>query len=123
MKWIRAFSLLVIVVAAGITVFFVSVLKPTSPTAFALFALWLISPHVAMSAALFTLGRKSPASIHWYVVAVIVSVGGIVFLSDVIFWQPDAQGAIAVMMAPLLQGAAWVLSFPAVWWWRRGART
>jgi hypothetical protein len=123
MKWIGAFSFLAIAIAACTTVLFVSALKPTSTGAFVFFSIWLISPHAAMSAALLFLQRKGTAPIHWYVVAVIVSIGGILFLADVIFWQRDAQGAIAVLMAPLLQGVALVLLLPVASWVWRSART
>jgi hypothetical protein len=75
-----------------------------------------------MCAALIILQRKGTASFHWYVVAVIVSIGGILFLADVIFWHRDAQGAIAVLMTPMLQGGALALLLPVAWWVSRNAR-
>jgi hypothetical protein len=66
--------------------------------------------------------RRGTVSFHWYVVAVIVSIGGILFLADVIFWQRDAQGAIAVLMTPLFQGGMLVLLLPVVWWVSRNSR-
>jgi hypothetical protein len=39
-------------------------------------------------------------------------------------WHPDAQqGAIAVLMTPILQGGALALLLPVVWWVSRNART
>jgi len=123
MKWIVPITFLLIAVAACTTVLFVSALKPTSTGAFMFFAVWLIFPYAIMSAALILLQRKGTKSFHWYVVAVIVSTGGILFLADVIFWHPDAQGAIAVLMTPILQGGALALLLPVVWWVSRNART
>jgi hypothetical protein len=123
MKWIVPITFLLIAVAACTTVLFVSALKPTSTGAFMFFAVWLIFPYAIMSAALILLQRKGTESFHWYVVAVIVSTGGILFLADVIFWHPDAQGAIAVLMTPILQGGALALLLPVVWWVSRNART
>lgn len=123
MKWIGTFSLLAVAAATCTTVLFVSALKPTSIGAFVCFSAWLISPYAFMFATLFFLQRKGTASNHWYVVAVIVSIGGILFLTDVIFWHADPQGAIAVLMAPLLQGAALILSIPIAWWIRKNVRT
>jgi len=123
MKWIIPITFIVIAVAACTTVLFVSALKPTSSGAFLFFAVWLIFPHAIMSAALVVLQRKGAASFHWYVVAAMVSIGGILFLADVIFWHPDAQGAIAVLMTPILQGGALVLLLPVVWWASRNVRT
>jgi hypothetical protein len=51
-----------------------------------------------------------------------VSTCGILFLVDVIFWHPDAQGAIAVVMTPIFQGAALVLLLPVVWWLSKSVR-
>ena len=96
-------------VAASTTLFFVIALKPTSTGAFVFFAVWLILPYVIICATLLILQRKGTTSFHWYVVAVIVSIGGIVFLADVIFWNQDAQGAIAVLMTPILQGVVALL--------------
>ena len=75
-------TLLVVIVAACITVLFVKALKPTSAGAFAFFACWLVLPHAVMSTALVLLWRKRAASVHLHVVAVLVSIGGIVFLTD-----------------------------------------
>ena len=123
MKLTTLVTLFVVITTACITVFFVKVLKPTSAGAFVFFAFWLVLPHVVMSTALLLLWRKRAASVHWHVVAVLVSIGGIVFLADVIFWHPDAQGAIAVIMTPILQGAALAFLIPVASWVFRNART
>jgi hypothetical protein len=75
-----------------------------------------------MSTALIFLHRQGSASFYWCVVAVVVSAGGILFLADVIFWHRDAQGAIAVLMTPILQVGALALLVPVVWWVSRNAR-
>jgi hypothetical protein len=111
-----------IVVAACTTLLFVRALKPINGGAFVSAAVWLVLPYAVMGAALTLLRRTMAASLHWYVVAVLVSAGGILFLADVIFWHPDAQGAIAVLMTPILQGGALVLVLPVVWWLSRKAR-
>ncbi len=122
MKWIARIAFIVVMVAACVTVFFVQALKPTSAGAFIFFAAWLVLPYVVMSTVLVVLWRKRTASVHWHVVAVLVSIGGIVFLTDVIFWRPDAQGAIAVFMTPLLQAGASVLLLPIASWLSRNVR-
>jgi len=115
MKWIAPTTFSFIAIAACITLFFVSALKPTSVAAFVFFAVWLILPYVIICVALLFLLRRGAASFYWYFVAVIVSIGGIVFLADVIFWNQDAQGAIAVLMTPILQGGALALLLPIAW--------
>jgi len=37
-------------------------------------------------------------------------------MADILFWYPDAQGAIAVLMTPILQGVASVLSMTVASW-------
>ena len=55
--------------------------------------------------------------------AVLVSLGGIAWLAAILFWRPDAQGALAVLMVPVYQGVALVLLAPlAAWLGRRGTR-
>lgn len=123
MKLMIPITLFLMAIVASITIWFVSILKPTSTGAFVFFAVWLASPYAMMSAALMFLLPKDKPFFHWYVIAVIVSTGGIFFLADVIFWHPDAQGAMAVLMTPILQGGALVLLLPVGWWVSRNART
>jgi hypothetical protein len=52
----------------------------------------------------------------WYVAAVVVALGGLYVLADAIYWHPDAQGAIAVVLAPVLQGIAFLIAAPLAWW-------
>lgn len=122
MKWIVPVSFVVIAAAASITVIFVKALKPTSGGAFLFFAVWLVLPYVIMSAVLIFLRRKGTTSVHWQVMAALVSIGGILFMADVIFWRPDAQGAIAVLMTPILQGGASALWLLVASWLSRNAR-
>lgn len=122
MKLIVPFAFFFIAVAAGSTVLFVSALKPTSTGVFVGFAVWLMFPYAVMSAVLIFLQRKGAASFHWHVAAAIVSIVGILFLANVIFWHPDPQGAIAVLMTPILQGGALALILPAAGWMSRKAR-
>lgn len=115
MKLIATFGFLAIAAAACTTVWFVVAMKTTSAAAFAVFCAWLISPHAAMAAVLALLERKGAAPAHWYLVAIIVCAGGALFLADLIFWHTDAQGALAVLMAPLFQGIALAVLLPLSW--------
>lgn len=116
MKLIIPFTFLLMAIAASTTVWLVSTLKPTSFGPFVFFTIWLISPYAIMSAALMFLRQKDKPSFHWYIVAIIVSTGGILFLLNVIFWHPDAQGAMAVLMTPILQSGVLAVLTPMVWW-------
>jgi hypothetical protein len=123
MKIMKPITFLLIIIATCATVFFVKALKTTSVGAFVFFSVWLILPYATMSAALIFLQHKGKETLHWYVVATIISTGGILFLTDVIFWHPDAEGGIAVLMTPILQVVALVLLLPVVLWVSRNAST
>ena len=122
MKWIAPITFVMIAVAACISVIFVKALKPTSDGAFLFFTVWLVLPYVIMSVVLISLRRKETTSTHWFVVAALVSIGGILFVADVIFWHPDAQGGIAVFMTPILQAGASAVLLPIASWVSRKAR-
>lgn len=121
MKWVTPIGLIIIAVAALISILFVAALKPTSNGAFLFFGAWLTAPYVMMSAVLIFLQRKKADSFYCDVVAVLVCTGGILYLADVIFWHPDAQGAAAVLMTPLLQGIAFASLLPVALWISRNA--
>lgn len=123
MKLVFPVSFLLIGTAACITVWFVSVLRPTSTGAFVVFTAWLLLPYVIMGTALVVLKRARKDSGYWHAVSAIVSAGGIVFLTDTIFWHPHAQGGIAVFFTPVYQGIAFALLSPVAWWMSRDARS
>jgi hypothetical protein len=114
-KWAYYAVFALIALAACATVSLVSALKPVSTYAFLSLVLWLFAPYVIMTAALVLLHGKGKTSLRWGVAAMIVSAGGILALVDVIYWRPDAQGAIAVLMVPILQIAALALLLPILW--------
>jgi hypothetical protein len=122
MKLIIPITYLLMGIAACTSVWLVSTLKPASISAFVFFIIWSIFPYAMISAALMFFRAEDKHAFHWYVVAIIISTGGVLFLADVIFWHPDAQGAIAVLMAPIIQGGALVLLSTVVWWVSRNAR-
>lgn len=115
-RWI----FLALAVAAGGSVAFVSALKPTSATAFAIFAGWLLVPYGVIAGVLLAVRRRGVALLHWYAGALVVAIAGLGYLADVVLWHPDAQGGIAVLMAPLLQGGLAVVLF-ALGAWRHHA--
>ena len=122
MKWVAVITFVLIVIAACVTFFFVGTLKPSSTTAYLFFAGWLTLPHVFIYAALIVLQRKRKGSLYWYLAGVMVSVGGVVFLADIFYWHPDAQGAIAVIMTPILQLVMLIVLVPVAWWLSRNTR-
>jgi hypothetical protein len=110
---LRALAFAAIAAAAVTTVCFVAYLRPTSAVAFAAFSAWLVSPHAAMAVALRLRERKDSAPASWHAIAILVSIGGLLVMADPIFWHIDPQGAIAVVMAPILQFIALAVLLPA----------
>ena len=116
LKWILPIAFIVIGIAACATVWFVTVLKPSSAGAFIFFVLWLVLPYAAMAATLVFLSSGSSALPHCAWLAGLLGIAGILFLAEVIFWHLDAQGALAVLMVPLLQIGAFTILFPLLRW-------
>jgi hypothetical protein len=103
-------ALTVMVLAAVATVVFVGILKPVSATAYAVFAAWLLLPHIVIAASTLAArrrGRSVPAG-EWLLAAGCAA-GGVLLLADIMFWHRDAQGGIAILMVPLLQLPAWLV--------------
>lgn len=115
-------TLAVLLAAASVSLFFVIKLQPASAGAFAFLAVWLTVPHVAMAALLVALQRRGKPLLPWCVASILVTLGGIYLLVDIIYWHPDAQGAIGVVLTPVLQGIAFLIAAPLAWWAGKRAR-
>ena len=118
----RPVALLLIALSVGITVWFVTLLKPTSVGAFLFFAGWLLAPYVLLSSTLLLRHPRNPAPARWFFITAIVSIGGVLMLSDLIFWHKDAQGAIGVLLVPLFQGVATAVLLVLFKWAARAGR-
>lgn len=116
MKLIKPFTFVLMACAACVSVWFVSVLKPTSVGAFVFFATWLVAPYAVLTAVLILLSPKSGSPLQWFAVAALATVAGVLLLADVIFWHKDAQGAIAVLLVPIFQCAAYLILLPLAMW-------
>ncbi len=106
----------VLLAAAGVSLFFIVKLQPASVAAFAFLAVWLALPYAAMALLLIVLQRKGKPLLPWCVAMFLTSFGGIYVLLDVTYLNPDAQGAIGVVLTPVLQGIAFLVSAPLAWW-------
>ena len=105
-------SYLSLALAAFTAVSLVNSMKPTSIRAFAFFAAWLLFPYALMFGSLVLLQRRRSPSLHWYVTVAVVSIGGTALLLDIVVLRPDPQGAIAVLLVPLVQCFALALLVP-----------
>jgi len=109
-----AYSLLVI--AALTSIIFVQTLKPTSLMENMIISGWLMLPYIVLVLFLRFIAKNRPVIMATVIVSAIVVTSGLVFLIDIIYLHPDAQGGIAVMFTPIYQGAGMVVLFPAVYW-------
>lgn len=106
-----------IFIALCTSIFFVIALKPNSTSALVFFSLWLALPYIIMSAVLAIMQRRRKLTIHYLLIVFIVVIGGMLMLADIIFWHPDAQGAIAVLMVPIVQAGVLICLWPIANWW------
>jgi hypothetical protein len=102
---------LLLVAAAIASLFFVRALKPTSMVATVLISIWLLLPYMIL-AVIVSLRTRLAIEMANLAVALLVAAGGLLFLTMVIFVQPDPQGGIAVFFTPLYQGIAMIVLFP-----------
>ncbi len=95
----------VLVVAALASLYVVWSLRPATATADLLLSVWLILPYAAL--AFLIEGRPNPATtVADSIASVVVAAGGLLFLTFVVFANPDPQSAIAVMLTPIYQSIA-----------------
>jgi uncharacterized membrane protein len=78
-------------------------------------SIWLLLPYAVLAVILEM--RSSPAkNIANVVTTLLVVAGGLLFLMMVVFVNPDPQGGIAVMFAPVYQGIATAVLLPLTRW-------
>ena len=102
--------------AGLISLLFVYALSPAGAAAAAFLAVWLLLPYLGLAAAMANFGRERGNAIAYMLVAVVVSLLGLFYLTDVVFLRPDPQGAIAAVFAPIYQTIAIFLLMPLARW-------
>ncbi len=102
----------VLLLSAGATLAMIRVLSPTSLEADVLFSIWLLFPYVMMSVLLRFLSGDHPSAVAHFAVTLLVSLGGLHLLVDIIFFHPDAQGPIALLLVPVIQAGGIVVLTP-----------
>lgn len=84
---------------------------------------WTLMPYLVLVAAymgtLFS-GIQNPARALLVWATVVVALTGPLLYADALFWHVDAQGALAILMVPVIQVALTVFLFctAAIWQWR-----
>lgn len=101
---IRHVTLSAFLIATIASVLFVSALKPADFLTHAILSLWLTVPYVLLAAIMVYMATHSPVKPYWHFSFISVAAIGPLFLADTIYWHPDPQGAIAVLMTPMVQG-------------------
>ena len=112
----KAISYAVLAIAASVSLVFVNVLKPDGFGATAFIAAWLLLPYAALALALAFLAKERTSAIAYVVVAAVVAGGGLLFLTYVIFLNPDPQGGIAVFFTPIYQAIGIGILLPTCHW-------
>src|SRR4051812_44875662 len=112
----KALSYAMLAVCALVSLAFVSALKPSSIGAAAFFSVWLVLPYAALALGLTFVAKERASTIAYAVVVAIVTVGGLLILTDVIFLHPDPQGGIAVLFTPVWQAVAIGILVPTCRW-------
>lgn len=120
-RW-TARTLLLLLATAAVSLFFVIHLQPPGAGAFAFLALWLALPPAAMALLLRSLWRRGQPMAPWCVASALVALGGIGIVADAIYWHPDPQSAIGIVLTPVLQAIAFLIAAPLAWWTARRMR-
>jgi hypothetical protein len=94
----------------------VNVLKPNGLGTAAFIAVWLVLPYAALALGLTLFAKERAPTIAYVAVIAIVTVGGLLFLTYVIFLHPDPQGGIAVLFTPAYQAVGIGILVPTCRW-------
>ncbi len=108
----RHLSYSVLVFATGATLAMIRVLSPTSLKADLLLSVWLMSPYALLLLIVMCFSRDRPAAQGSFTSIALVTVGGLTLLADIIWFHPDAQGPIALLMVPLFQLGGILVTLP-----------
>ena len=112
----KALSYVILAVAALLSLAFVNVLKPNSLGAAAFIAVWLVLPYAALALGLTFFAKQRASAVAYVAVVAIVTAGGLLFLTYVIFLHPDPQGGIAVLFTPVYQAVGIGILVPTCRW-------
>ena len=112
----KVISYAVLAIAAAVSLVFVNALKPNSLGATVSIATWLLLPYAVLALTLAFFAKKRRWEITFVLVTLVVAGGGLLFLTDVIFLHPDAQGGIAVLFTPIYQAIGIGVLVPSCRW-------
>jgi|GEM_PF-1390461 len=112
----KRLAFLTLLLATILTLAMVRVLQPTTLKAGMLFSAWLLLPYGLLAVIAAVRSRDSAEALANLAATLLIAGGGLMFLTDVIFFHPDAQGAIALLMAPILQGIGILILVPLAHW-------
>lgn len=119
----KRLSFLALLVAMAISLAMVRALQPATLKAGLLFSGWLLLPYVLLAGIVALRSRDRAAVLANLATILLVAAAGLKLLADVIFFHPDPQGPIALLMVPMLQVAGIVLALPLLHWALRRSST
>jgi multidrug transporter EmrE-like cation transporter len=112
----KAIGYLVLVGAVLVSLVFVLALRPTSLGVTVAFSAWLSLPYIILAPVLVFTERKRASMNASVFVTVVVAGAGLLFLTDIIYLHPDAQGGIAILFTPIYQGIGMGVLLPLSHW-------
>ena len=95
-----------LILASLSNIFFVTALKPVGFGAFIFFLLWLTAPYVLLA---FFYQKEEITPRKKNIAIWLIVLGGLAMHIDMIFINPDAQGALGVLIVPVLQFIAIII--------------
>jgi hypothetical protein len=110
---VKALGFAALAIASLLTLFFITVLKPTTLNAALMFGGWLLLPYavLALGVAFFVKDERSAKA--WLLLILLVAGGGLLFLANILFGRPDAQGGLGIAFTPIYQALAAGVLLPA----------
>ena len=99
-------------IAAMLTPVFVRVLQPTTWTVGVLLTVWLLAPYLALAVWMLVTRTRQRTALAAFV-STVVAAGGLAFLVNILFLDPDPQGGIAVVFMPIYQAVAVAVLIPS----------
>ena len=94
-----------ILLASMILIFYFQIEEKINSVSFFIFQYcWLVLPHILSFIFIrFSKFKRPIERTYWCVAAIVMSIAGLIFIADCIFWHSDAQGGIAILMTPIFQ--------------------
>lgn len=108
----KMLAFLALLSAVFLTLVMIRVLQPVTLKANLFFSAWLLLPYGLLAAITAVWSSSRAEALANLSATVFIAGGGLMLLADAIFFRPDAQGPIALLMAPILQAIGIMMLVP-----------